>query len=108
MASADLGEGQAFELPPDPSAPEGTTLFLIRWQGQVYAYTNACPHLRVPLNWRPNGFWNLNHSALICAMHGALFEPATGLCTHGPCYGRSLEAHPVIESDGAIWLPPKG
>ncbi len=41
---------------------------------------------------------------LICAAHGALYEPATGACAGGPCEGRGrLVAVPVWEIDGMVY-----
>ena len=66
--------------------------FVVRWQGEVYAYTNSCAHVGHPLNLRPDGFFNADNSLLICGSHGALFEPDTGLCVGGPCAGARLQA----------------
>lgn len=106
LVSAELTEGQCREVRLDPSQRESPSLIILRHQGQLYAYMNVCPHLRVPLNWRPDGFWTLDRSALMCAMHGALFQPTTGLCTSGPCVGRSLKSRTVFEDDRTIWLAP--
>lgn len=56
----------------------------------VAAYLNRCPHLGVPLNWQQDDFMDSDSVFLRCATHGALFEPATGLCVLGPCRGDSL------------------
>ncbi len=66
--------------------------FIVRWQGQVYAYTNTCPHTGHPLNINPDGFFSLDMMSLLCTSHGALFEPDTGLCIGGPCSGAKLKA----------------
>lgn len=58
----------------------------------VRAYIDRCPHLGVPLALLPGHVWSHDRRHLICATHGALFEPATGLCIKGPCRGQSLEA----------------
>jgi nitrite reductase/ring-hydroxylating ferredoxin subunit len=105
LAAADLAEGQSREIAlPRDAAGEPVSLLLVRHQGHIHAYRNQCPHQRVPLNWRPNGFWNFDHTALLCAMHGALFEPATCLCIYGPCHGRSLQRVPLEEREGMILL----
>lgn len=101
--------------PPPPGAPaapaarpDETTLVVLRYRGQVYAYRNVCPHRRVPLNWRPDGFWNLERTSLMCAMHGALFAPETGECLQGPCVSRHLEPVLVLEQDGVIYWERAG
>jgi nitrite reductase/ring-hydroxylating ferredoxin subunit len=83
--------------------------FVVRWDGNVYAYINSCPHTGVELDWLPNQFFDLDQRYLQCSMHGALFEPDSGLCIHGPCLGRSLAAVAVelrgedIYIDCAAW-----
>lgn len=65
-------------------------IFLTSWQGQVYAYLNQCPHAFTPLNWQPDRFFNIDKTALLCATHGAEFRVDDGVCTIGPCRGKSL------------------
>ncbi|GAB3446351.1 Rieske (2Fe-2S) protein [Insolitispirillum peregrinum] len=104
LPSAELPEGIAREIPLPGSAGDPQSLIVLRHQGQVRAYRNLCPHLRVPLNWQPEGFWNPERTALMCAMHKALFNPVSGECTHGPCFGRFLESVAVHEQNGIINL----
>ncbi|MBI1422032.1 MAG: Rieske 2Fe-2S domain-containing protein [Gammaproteobacteria bacterium] len=70
--------------------------FVVHWRGQWYAYLNSCPHTRVGLNWLPDQFFDLEQRYLQCSLHGALFEPETGLCIYGPCRGRTLTRLPVV------------
>ena len=60
---------------------------------------NRCPHAGTPLDWWPNEFFTADGSSLICATHGAVFDPDTGICTEEPCPGARLEPLP-IERDG--------
>jgi len=78
--------------------------FLINWDGRIHAYQNSCPHTGVTLNWAPNQFMDIEQRFIQCGLHGALFEPDTGLCIHGPCLGQSLQAIRVITRDGQIYL----
>ena len=64
---------------------------IVRWQGQVHAYVNVCPHQGHPLNLLPDGFFTVDKSQLLCSSHGAVFEPSTGQCTGGPCAGAQLQ-----------------
>ncbi|MGH8230966.1 MAG: Rieske (2Fe-2S) protein [Steroidobacteraceae bacterium] len=74
--------------------------FVVRVADGVRAYVNRCAHLQFPLNQRPHGFLTPDGSMILCSMHGALFEKATGYCVAGPCYGQSLIGLPIrIESD---------
>lgn len=84
--------------------PKGgfTGLFAVRQGSELRVYVNACPHLGTPLDWAPDAFLSSDGRHIICSMHGAEFEPLTGLCTRGPCQGDRLElvAHRI--EDGAI------
>ena len=65
---------------------------VLRWEGAVYAYANACAHLGHPLNFAPDRFFTPDQKFLLCGSHGAMFEPDTGLCIGGPCLGATLRA----------------
>lgn len=78
--------------------------FVVYLDGQVYAYRNACPHLNVNLNWRPDGFLNGTGRHIVCALHGALFNIRDGLCISGPCFGRSLEKLDARIEDNIAWI----
>jgi len=45
----------------------------------------------------------------MCYTHGALYEPATGLCIAGPCKGEALYRLPVRVDDGDVLVDcPQG
>lgn len=78
---------------------------LLVWHNdKVHAYANTCPHQGHPLNYEADRFLAPDGRQLICASHGALFEPATGLCTRGPCTGARLVSLPVRVTDDCIWV----
>ena len=77
---------------------------MIRFDGRVHAFVNRCAHVPTELDWLPGRFFEADGRFLICATHGALYDPATGECRGGPCHGGRLEAVPVRERDGAVWL----
>ena len=79
--------------------PEEFRVFVIRWQGELRAYENACPHAGVSLDWTPDRFFDRTGALLICALHGARFRPDDGLCVAGPCRGLRLPAL-ALECDG--------
>ena len=90
-ALADLDEVGARGF--DYETPEGTRSgFVIRRGVAVFAYRNVCPHAGHPLNWKPDAFLTRDRTRIMCSVHGAIFEPETGLCIGGPCPGRSLTA----------------
>lgn len=101
----------------DKDIPEGRALvvmdargpvLLYRWEGRVHAFRNACPHVGTPLDWMPGRVFTHDGQQLICATHGALFDPATGACLYGPCKGQALEAVPIRLADGQVWLEATG
>ena len=72
--------------------------------GAVRAWLNVCPHAGRRLDWAPGRFLVSKDGLLVCAVHGASFEPVGGLCEAGPCRGESLRAVAVAVRDGAVWL----
>ncbi len=83
---------------------ERTAAFVIRFHGRVHAYLNRCGHVPIELDWLPGEFFDASRLYLVCATHGALYDPATGACLGGRCGGRGLVALPVVEHDGHIFL----
>lgn len=102
--SADLldgGSGVRFEV------ERGGTMraaFVVRHGGQVHAWLNCCAHVGVELDWEPGRFFDAEAEMLVCATHGALYDPATGLCHAGPCRGGHLSPVAVIERNGQVLL----
>ena len=103
-AAADLveaGRGVCFEV---SHGGETAPAFAIRWQGQVRAYLNRCAHVPVELDWQPGEFFDDSKLYLICAAHGALYDPVDGRCLWGRCERRGLVPLEVVERDGQIYL----
>lgn len=103
-ASAELaegGRGVRFALGEGEGAAGG---FAVRHGGHVRAYVNRCPHMGTELDWQPGEFFDIVGLYLVCATHGALFQPATGFCVAGPCRGASLEKLATREDDGRVML----
>ena len=100
-AVQDGGDGFCFEV---ETAAGLRPAFVLRWQGRVYGYLNECRHVSVELDWNPGKFFDSSGLYLVCAMHGALYEPDTGVCLSGPCSGKTLFPLSVVERDGAIYL----
>lgn len=102
LKSADLKEkslGLRFTLP--QIGPHATG-FAIRYNNNVYAYINQCQHVPVELDWNEGQFFTSSQDYLICATHGAQYEPDTGQCVYGPCVGKRLTNIPVIEENDEI------
>lgn len=78
--------------------------FLVYFKQRSYAYENSCPHTGVNLNWQDEQFFSFDGLYLQCSLHGALFEPDTGLCVRGPCQGAKLKAINVIIENNVVYL----
>jgi nitrite reductase/ring-hydroxylating ferredoxin subunit len=76
--------------------------FLVNHEGGHHAYVNRCPHAGTPLDAWPNEFFTEDGRYLICATHGAVFAPDTGVCLEGPCPGVRLEALSVAHRGGEL------
>ena len=79
------------------------SLILLRRGEQVHGYLNVCPHAGRRLDYAPGKFL-LKNDTLICAVHGATFNQADGLCIAGPCRGEHLRQVPVQVEAGDVKL----
>ena len=80
--------------------------FAVRFQSTAVAYLNRCAHVPAQMDWQPRQFWNMDKRYIICAMHGALYDPPDGRCVLGPCRGAHLTAITLTEKDGQVyWYP---
>ena len=61
--------------------------FAIRFEGQPHAYLNRCSHVAMELDFQPNRIFDDTGQWLLCATHGAAYEPSSGACAGGPCKG---------------------
>jgi nitrite reductase/ring-hydroxylating ferredoxin subunit len=75
--------------------------FAIRYQGQVHGYLNRCAHVAMEMDFQPNRFFDISGDWLICATHGALYQPQTGQCRSGPCRGGLIKIT-LSEGDGVV------
>ena len=97
----ERGSGVRFDL---PEHGERATGFVVRYNGRAYGYVNSCAHVPVELDWQEGDFFDLTGHYIICATHGAHYEPTTGRCMMGPCTGKKLQPLDVVERDGNIYL----
>lgn len=84
-----------------------TEAFVLNWLGDYHSYLNSCPHTQVNLNWTPNQFLDVESQFIQCSLHGAVFDPASGLCLRGPCLGESLISLPTVIHDGIVSIDLK-
>jgi nitrite reductase/ring-hydroxylating ferredoxin subunit len=97
---ADGGPGIRFEV---SAGARALPAFAIRYRGRVHAYVNVCAHQELELDWIPGAFFDADGAMLVCAAHGALYEPDTGRCRAGPCVGAALTRVTVVErEDGTL------
>lgn len=78
--------------------------FAIRIGGRIYAYRNWCPHMGLELDWVEGDFFDHSGQYVICSNHGALFDPASGKCIHGPCVGQTLKPLNIRIMDDGVWV----
>ena len=98
---AEGGDGVRFSMIANGIEREA---FVVRHRNIVVGYLNRCAHTGLELDWVPGRFLDSERRWLICAAHGALYEPANGGCVAGPCEGRgALVPVPVVEIDGTVY-----
>ena len=104
-ASADLqngGRAWRFEIEQADGAPP-LSAFAVRYRGQVYAYVNACRHIR--WNWTcATAKYSTSAATTWCAACTAPAKAHTGYCVSGPCRGQRLIPVPVSEQDDGIYI----
>ena len=82
--------------------------FALRFEGRVVAYLNRCLHVPVEMDWNPGDFLDSDKTVILCATHGAVYEPLTGRCAGGPCGRGRLTAIKTFERDGQVyWYPSR-
>ena len=100
-ASTDLANG-GLAVPFDVVfAGQTCRAFAIRYQGQAHGYLNRCAHVAMEMDFQPNRVFDISGDWLICATHGALYQPQTGQCRSGPCRGGLIKIT-LSEGDGAV------
>lgn len=102
---AERGAGFRFEV---LAAGEVLGAFAVRYRGRAVAYLNRCAHVAMELDWMAGQFFDPEGETLLCATHGAAYDPASGLCLGGPCAGRGgLRPLQVVEQDGVVYWRPE-
>ena len=100
IALADLPEGAT---PLRVEGPNGAfPLLLIRRGAAVHAFVNACPHQFLPLDHHGPNILSADGDRLMCTVHGAQFDIATGEGAAGHGLGSALDPAPVENSGGMV------
>ena len=95
------GIGLRFEVQKDG---EKRPAFAVRSASGITAFLNKCGHRDLELDWSPGEFFDQDSRLLICATHGALYDPQSGACQGGPCNGVGLRPLAVVEEGGLVYL----
>lgn len=85
---------------------EDGSAFVVRYGDAPHAYLNRCAHVPMELDWNPGEFFESSGLYLMCATHGALYEPDTGRCAGGPCRGGRLQKIRAMEKNHKIYWEP--
>jgi len=80
------------------------SIFVIRKDGEFFAYYNDCPHTGATLEWQEDQFLDLDKALIQCATHDALFMIKSGECIAGPCVGDTLTSLPLSVIDDTLHL----
>lgn len=93
----ELAEGCARGF--DPLNEGIDTILVVRRNGSLYAYRDACPHYGdTPMAWRKDAYLDRAGTHIVCSAHGAQFAIETGVCLLGPCLGQALIRVPLVTS----------
>ena len=95
------GLGVRFEV---SWAGENVPAFVVRYNGHAVAYLNQCAHVPVEMDFNAGDFFDDSGLYFVCATHGAMYAPESGLCIAGPCVGRRLHKLHIQERDGNVYL----
>lgn len=76
--------------------------FVVKHQGELFAYLNECRHIPLSLDWVDNSFLSRDRCHIVCATHGALYDIRTGRCLDGPPVGENLLKLEIESSGDAV------
>ena len=97
------GKGVRF---PVTAFGQSATGFVVRYNGAARGYVNRCAHVPIELDWAEGEFFESSGRYLMCATHGAIYDPETGRCVGGPCRGGRLHPIHVNEQEQTIFWQP--
>lgn len=101
VSTNDIDDGGAIAL--DLSFKSGRQSVIVTRKGErAAAFVNRCPHARWPLERFDGQFLFTPAGDLMCAAHGALFDPLTGACLGGPGTGAGLTRLRLVEVVGGF------
>lgn len=87
-----------------PCADLPHSVILVKYEDEVRAYQNNCPHQDVPLNEAYKIDVNPFEQIMKCSVHDAWFTIKEGLCIEGPCLNDELTPVNIeIDEKGDIY-----
>lgn len=95
LESAREGEAICVEVDDFP-------LIILRRDGKISAFVNACPHQYLPLNHKSDRLLSTDGARIMCSNHSAGFDAETGEGVAGLGLGACLDPVPVRTSRGQI------
>jgi len=98
---ADLADPGSAALTAE-TAEGPVEILVIRRGERLDGYLNVCPHVALPLDFRPGRFLDASRRYILCANHGALFRADDGVCVAGPCVGARLRRAHLRLCDGTV------
>lgn len=98
------GEVRVVALPRGSDRRPREALVLLGSDDEPRAYLNRCRHLPIPIDGGSRNFLTQDGEHLLCGTHGALYRRDDGFCIAGPCLHLSLEALPILEENGVLFL----
>ncbi len=82
-----------------------TSLIIIRFSNQCYAYLNKCVHMPFRLDCENKDIFDQSRNHIKCSMHGIIYDPVTGVSLSPTmCTGEKLTSIGVREDEMGIWL----
>lgn len=79
------------------SVPQAGSYIVLQQDDMTRVYVNRCPHRHLPLGRSGRVTFTADRRLLVCANHGAKFDPVSGQCVAGPCRGKALQRLPELE-----------
>ncbi|MGH7966203.1 MAG: Rieske (2Fe-2S) protein [Candidatus Binatia bacterium] len=76
--------------------------FLVNYGDRLFAYINRCRHVPMTMDWVENQFLTEDGRYILCATHGAAYEPETGECIFGPPCGKMLVRVPLTTEEDQV------
>jgi nitrite reductase/ring-hydroxylating ferredoxin subunit len=87
----DLQEKKALVIRGENKYLPGIIVYKVK--ASIHVWGNDCPHANLSLDLIEGKVQSKNND-LLCANHGAKFNPETGECFKGPCKNSFLKAFP--------------